>query len=165
MRHQEKKYRVDDFAGIQSKLETVGAKKGTETTTTHFYAQQAGNDVTKLVSYNDRDEIHLLEESDGKFTLKEKILMASKEAGLRWLKDKGFTKADVVKMANTDYDYEDGIVGLYVINDFLHSVILDFPSQRHGKVEQEFDLSNQEVINVPYNKYLQQIGKGQSVGL
>ena len=91
--------------------------------------------------------------------------MKSTEKGLRWLKDKGYKMVDIVKMAYTDYEYKDGIVGLYMINDFLYSIILDFPEGQHERFEKEFGLSPNNVISLPYNKYLEKIGKLESMKL
>lgn len=163
--HQEKKYKTDSFEKILGTLNKVGAKKIKEVVNTHYYAIQEGNDVTKLVEFPDRFEIHILKESDGKYSLTENIPVETKEAGLKWLKDKGYKVVNIVKMAYTDYEYKDGIVGLYVIDDFLYSVILDFPPGQHEAIEREFGLSSAEVINLPYNKYLDKLGKLRSMNL
>ncbi|HLD25015.1 MAG TPA: hypothetical protein VJB96_03815, partial [Patescibacteria group bacterium] len=151
MKYQEKKYRVDSLLPIQKLLERVGAKKGQEITTTHYYAEQHTNDIVKLVVYGDRNEIHVLLESHGTYSLKENIPVASVEAGLSWLKAHGYHTVDIVKMAYTDYEYKGGIIGLYVIDNFLSSVILDFPPGTHEAMEKEFGLQNAEVIHLPYN--------------
>jgi len=159
MKHQEKKYRVDSFNEIEKRLLEKGAIKGNEKTTSHYYADLSGNDVAKLVSKTDRCEIHILKELDGKFTLTESIPTNDVESGLQWLRDKGYTKVSKVKMINTNYEYKEGIIGLYIINDFLYSVILDFPEGLHESIEKEFDLESSEVISLPYNKYLLQKGE------
>ncbi len=158
MKHHEKKYRVSDFEGIQAKLKELGAQKVKNTSSTHYYAQQASNDVIKLVHYTDRDEIHVLKETDGTFSLAETITVKDIDNGFEWLKRKGYTTVDVVKMDYVDYGYDDGVVGLYTINNNLHSVILDFPKNKHTKIEEVFGLDEKEVIAIPYNKYLQQKG-------
>lgn len=165
MKHQEKKYRVDSFTKIQKILGEVGAKKGKEAVTTHYYVSQESNDVVKLVNYTDSSEIHILEESQGRFSLKENTPVENTNAGLKWLKDKGYQTANVVKVVNTDYDYKNGLVGLYLIDDFLHSVILDFPQGQHEAIEKELGLDTAEVISLPYNKFLEQIGRLQSMKL
>lgn len=165
MKHQEKKYRVDSFAKIERILKEIGAKNGKTVVSTHYYAQQQGNDVVKLVEIRDRYEIHILEESNGKFALKEKIQVENKKAGLFWLQNKGYTTVDIVRMENTDYEYKGGVVGLYIIDDFLHSVILDFPSKLCITVEKELGLETAEVISAPYNKFLEQIGRLRSMKL
>ena len=165
MKYQEKKYQIDSFTKIQTILDEVGAKKGHKVITDHYYAQQDGNDVVKLVKYTDRNEIHILGYSDGKYSLKENIPVENTETGLQWLKNKGYKIVNLVKMAYTDYEYKNGIVGLYIIDDFLHSVILDFPEGHHRAIEKEFELNTTEVISVPYNKYLDQIGKLRSMKL
>ncbi len=66
-------------------------------------------------------------------------------------------------MDDVDYEYKEGIVGLYVINDFLYSVILDFPEGAHSSIEHELDLEKAEPIDVPYNKYLEKTGHLTSV--
>ena len=165
MKHQEKKYRVDSFTKIQKVLDESDVKNGKKTATTHYYAPKKSNDVVKVVEYNDRSEIHILGESKGKYTLKEIIPVDNTTAGLRWLKDKGYKEVNVLKMVNTDYEYRNGLVGLYIIDDFLHSVILDFPAGQHESVEKEFGLDNAEVISIPYNKYLEKIVKLQTIKL
>ncbi len=165
MKHQEKKYRVDSFSEIKKILEGKGAKKDKGVVTTHYYAPQESNGVVKLVDYTDSNEIHILEESQGRFSLKDSIPVENTNAGLKWLKDKGYRTANVVRMVNTDYKYKNGIVGLYIIDGFLHSVILDFPEGQHEAIEKEFGLDNAEVISIPYNKYLEKIGKLQTIKL
>lgn len=165
MKHQEKKYRVSSFAKIEKILKEIGAKKQKTVVSTHYYAQRQGNDVVKLVQYDDRYEIHILEESNGKFTPKEKIQVKDTQAGLQWLRNKGYKAVDLVKMENTDYEYKSGVIGLYTINDFLHSVILYFPPEQCVIVEKELGLENAEVISIPYNKLLEQIGRLRSVEL
>ena len=70
-----------------------------------------------------------------------------------------------MKMAYTDYEYGGGIVGLYTINDSFYSIILDFPNGQHDAKENEFGLSPNDVITIPYNKYLERIGKSKSINL
>jgi len=165
MKHQEKKYLVDSFSRIQKILNETGAKRRPRVVTIHYYAQQEGNDVVKLVRYNDRNEIHILEESQGRFSLKENIPVESTDAGLQWLKDRGAGVVNLVKMANTDYEYKNGIVGLYIIDDFLYSIILDFPEGQHETIEKEFGLHTAKVISVPYNKLLKQMGRLRPMNL
>ena len=165
MKHQEKKYRVDSFEKALNILKQSKAVKEIEIINIHYYAQKEGNGVVKLVKYEDKNEIHILDEIDGKYILKEKIPMKSVEAGLKWLKDKGYKAVDIVKMDYTDYVYKGGIVGLYTINDFLCSVILDYHEGQHKTKEKEFGLSKDDVINLPYNKYLEKLGKNNSMNL
>lgn len=153
---------MESFTKIQKILNVKGAKRGHEVVTIHYYVQQEGNDVVKLVKYIDRNEIHLLKESQGSYYLKENIPVENIDAGLQWLKDKGYKVVNIVKMDNTDYEYKDGIVGLYIIDDFLYSVILDFREGQHEEMEREFELQTAEIIYVPYNKYVDQIGRLQS---
>ena len=115
--------------------------------------------MVKLVEYSDRTEIHKLESSNGKFTLTETIPVKNVKAGLNWLKAKGYDNVGLVTMDDTDYEYKGGIVGLYVINDFLYSVILDFPEGVHSLIEHELGLTSAEPINIPYNKYLEEAGR------
>ena len=159
MKHQEKKFLVNSFDGIKNKLEEMGADKADEVISIHYYAQANGNDVVKAVEYNDHCEIHILKESDGKFILTERIPIKSVAEGLQWLRDKGYKFYTVVKMQYGDYDFRDGRVGLYIINDFLLSVILDFPTNQHAAMEKLFGLNTAEQIVIPYNKQLEQLGK------
>jgi len=165
MKYQEKKYKVDSFVTISKLLNEKGAKNEKEVVTMHYYTQQPNNEVVKLVEYDNHNEIHILTESNGKYLLKQKIPVLTTEAGLKWLKDKGYKIVDLVKMVYTDYEYKNGIVGLYVINDFLYSVILDFPEGQLKTIENEFGLSNIEIINIPYNRLLDQLGRLHSVDL
>lgn len=165
MKLQEKKYRVGSFTNILKILQDKGAKKIQEVTSTHYYGEHKGNDVEKFVEYVDRCEIHVLKESGGQFTMAEHKPIADKEQGLAWLKSRGFTKANIVKMDYTQYAYKNGTVGLYTIDDFLCSVILDYPHGQHETIEKEFGLQNTEVISVPYNKLLEQMGRLRSMKL
>lgn len=56
-----------------------------------------------------------------------------------------------------DYDYKGGIVGLYIINDDLFSIILDFPPGEHEVIASELGMEAAEVIDLPYNKYLESL--------
>ena len=150
----EKKYRVEEFAHIEKLLKKAGAKEVKHVTSTHYYGEHEGNDVEKFVVYPDRVEIHVLKESEGKFALTESKLIAGKEEGFVWLKNRGYTKADVVDMDYTEYEYKNGIVGLYIIDDYLFSVVLSFPAGQHEQIEKDFGLETAEVIRPPYNKYL-----------
>lgn len=158
---QEKKYKVDSFKNILQLLKKKKAVKGKEIITIHYYGEHESNNVEKFVEYTDRYEIHILKESNGKFTLTEHSKITSKNAGITWLKKRGFKKASIVKMAYTEYIYGNGSVGLYVINDFLNSVILYYPNNELEKKEKEFRLTKAETINIPYNKYLEKIGRFQ----
>lgn len=165
MKPQEKKFRVESLVTIEKALKQKGAKKTGGAVSIHYYGQHGGSDVTKLVEYADRFEIHQLKETNGQFTFLPHIPVASKDAGLQWLKDKGYTTVNIVKMTNTDYAYKNGTVGLYVIDDFLFSAILYYPPGDHGTIEKEFGLERAEVITVPYNKYLEKLGRLRSIKL
>jgi hypothetical protein len=156
---QEKKYRVENFAAVEDRLAILNAEKVGESSSTHYYAPQPDNDVVKIVEHSDHCEIHKLSEANGKFTLTDRISLKDLNEGLGWLRDNDYDEAAVVSMSHTDFAYRGGIVGLYVINDFLRSVILDFPSGQHDAVAQELAIGGAEVIEVPYNKYLEQMGR------
>lgn len=165
MERQEKKYLVDSFSNIQKTLDRAEAKKGQEIVAIHYYGQHKGNDVEKFVEYTDRYEIHILKESDGRFTLTEHSPIPDKEAGIAWLKGRKYTTANIVKMAYTEYEHKNGTIGLYIIDDFLHSVILYYPPGAHEAIEKEFGLQTAKVITVPYNKLLEQLGRLRSMQL
>lgn len=165
MKLQEKKYKVDSFTNILKILKDESAKREREVISVHYYGQHEGNDVEKFVEYTDRWEIHVLKESDGRFTMTQHTPIANKEAGVAWLKGRGYTTANIVKMAYTEYAYKNETVGLYLIEDFLHSVILYYPQRQHEAIEKEFGLQTAEVIRLPYNKYLEQMGRLRSVKL
>src|SRR5689334_8279673 len=123
MKHIEAKYRVDSFRPIIEKLAALGAQADKTTISKHYYAHVPGNDVVKLVIKAELCEIHKLAEDKGQFALVETIKVTDKPSGFAWLKARNFSTADVIKMEQTDYPYQEGLVGLYIINDFLHSVI------------------------------------------
>jgi hypothetical protein len=159
MSRQEKKYRVESHAAITAELDKL-AQKGETSTSTHYYAMQPNsNDAVKLVEHGESAAIHMLKAQDGKFTLVKNIPVESIDAGLAWLKENGHTKLGVVTMVHTDYAYKGGLIGLYTIDNFLYSVILEFKSGQHPAVESELGLENAEVIAVPYNKALRLLGK------
>ncbi len=162
MKHQEKKYQVESFDQVKKVLDRLEIKKSGEAVTNHYYGQHEGNDVTKLVEYKDKQAIHILKEKEGKFDLVESIKMESVEDGLKWLKDKEYKGVDLIKMANVDYGYKGGQVRLYTIDDWLKSVILDYPEGEHEVIAKEFGLDQTEVIKIPYNKQLEEMGKLRS---
>jgi len=162
MKHQEKKYQVKSFDQVKKVLDRLGIKKSGGAVTNHYYGQHEGNDVTKLVEYKDKNAIHLLKEKDGKFDLVESIPVESVKVGLKWLKDKDYKVVNLVKMANVDYEYKGGQVRLYTIDDWLKSVILDYPEGEHEAIAKEFELDKVEVIKIPYNKQLEEMGKLRS---
>jgi len=154
-KHLEKKYRVESFDEIKAKLLKVKAEIQPASTTLHYYADQQTDNITKLVVYPDKSEIHILKANNGAFSLTDKITVYSEEDGLEWLKKRGFKGTKLVKMTNLDCQYNGGIVGLYIINDKLLSVILDFPLDQQEGMAELFGMKDKEIINQPYNKYLE----------
>ncbi|HKZ35546.1 MAG TPA: hypothetical protein VJ242_02415 [Patescibacteria group bacterium] len=165
MKPQEKKYLVSSFTKIENKLARIGAKKVKEVISVHYYGQHSGNDVEKFVEYADRVEAHVLKESGGQFTMIKHEEIPDKNSGLGWLRNQGYKTMNIVKMAYREYSYKNGTVGLYTIDDFLLSVILYYPSGQHEAIEKEFGLERAEVISVPYNKFLDQLGRLRSTNL
>jgi len=163
MEQQEKKYLVNSFTDIERKLQDVDAQIIKQVVSTHYYGQHEGNDVEKFVEYADRVEIHTLKESNGQFTMTGHRPISDKLAGFAWLKNRGYKTANIVKMDYTEYTYKNGTVGLYTIDDALKSVILYYPPNEHAPIENEFGLGTAEVIAVPYNKYLDRLGKLRSI--
>jgi hypothetical protein len=160
---QEKKYIVESFSAVTKALDVFGAQRGHESTSTHYYAQVSGNNVVKLVESPTKCEIHELSESGGRFELTKRIPVPNVKTGLEWLGSHGFHKVSVVRMRHFDWKLGDGIVGLYVINDALHSVILEYSAGRHEGVARELGLDGAETIEQPYNKYLQARGELEPV--
>lgn len=165
MDHQEKKYRVTSFTKILEVLSAAGATKIREVVSTHYYGQHQGNDIEKFVEYADHYEYHVLKQENGKFTLTEHASLPDKNAGITWLKNKGYNRVNLVKMAYTEYSYKNGLVGLYVIDDSLYSVILDYPSGQHEVIEKDFGLEKAEVLTMPYDQYLAGQGSLRSIEL
>lgn len=166
MSSQEKKYRVASFEHIENVLANAGAKPVATKVSTHYYAKQDGLGATKLVAHDNKTfAIHILDEKDGKFTLRENISVKDKASGLQWLREHGFDAVDVVEMINTDYEYKGGTIGLYTINSSLLSVILYYPIGEHDSLEQELGLTEAENITMPYNVYLQRHGQLNVINL
>ena len=158
-------YRVDGFAEITQKLAELGVQKERESSSTHYYTVQPNNDVVKLVRHSDDCEVHMLKEESGKFTLTDRIRLKNVSEGVKWLRDNGYDRVAVVTMKHTDYLYKDGIVGLYVINGVLYSMILDFVPGEHTAIAEELGIEGADLIKLPYNKYLEQRGELEAVSL
>jgi hypothetical protein len=159
MATQELKFRVDSFASVERKLGELGAERVKHSESSHYYVPLPGNGVLKLVVKPGRAELHELSERQGKFELVKNVPMHTLRNGLKSLKKRGFDRVGLVHMAHTDYRLRDGIVGLYIINGHLKSVILDFPSGEHDQVRRILGMDGSELIEIPYNKYLQQRGQ------
>ncbi|MCR4276940.1 MAG: hypothetical protein NUV87_02315 [Candidatus Roizmanbacteria bacterium] len=165
MKLQEKKYLVESFTEIIQLLKDKGAEKIKEIKSIHYYGHHEGNNVEKFVEYFDRFEIHILDEISGQFVIKEHRLIPDKNTGFTWLKNLGYTTVDIIKMDCSEYKYINGTVGLYVIDNFLNSIILYYPPVDLENMEKEFRLNPLEVIKLPYNKYLNKVGKLKSIKL
>ena len=151
----EKKYRVNGFEEVLPRLLSLGAKPLKQSESTHYYAPREDNDVVKLVSKSTGFEIHELTESAGKFELTRSLQMKDLDSGLQWLLGQGYTEVGILHMEDTEYAYDTGVVGIYVINHTLRSVILDFPEGKHERPAQQLGLNDTELIEMPYNKYLE----------
>lgn len=162
---QEKKYSINSFAPVLKIIKEKGLKKVKGVSSVHYCGNHEGNGVEKFVEYPDRVEVHGWKEINGKFTPTENFSLKDKTEGINWLKKRGFKTASVVKMDHMDYGYKDGTIGLYTIDDFLHSIILSYPEGEHEAVEKEFGLENAKVITLPYNKILEKTGKLRTINL
>ncbi|HTK03617.1 MAG TPA: hypothetical protein VL401_02500 [Alphaproteobacteria bacterium] len=162
---QEKKYQIDSFEFIQNLIRQKNLKKIREVTSVHYYGKKDGNDVEKIVVYPDRVEVHVWKNIDGNFVSVEDFKVDSEQKGLKWLKSRGFKEANIINMDYTEYGYEDGTIGLYTIDDFHKSAILNFPPNKHQDVEKVFGLQSSEVITVPYNKLMEKMGKLRTLDL
>jgi hypothetical protein len=165
MQLQEKKYLVKSFRSILKIINEKNLTKSKEVHSTHYYGEHKGNDVEKFVEYPDRVEVHVLKEVDGKFVPTDDFRVKNKSEGIAWLKKRGFSTANIVKMDYDEYEYKGGTLGLYTIDNFLLSVILNYPPGKHEEVEKEFNLQNAEQLTIPYNKQLRELGKLRSVSL
>lgn len=58
MKHQEKKYRVNGFGGLEDTLKALDARQVAESSSTHYYTSQPSNDIVMLVAHTNRWEIH-----------------------------------------------------------------------------------------------------------
>lgn len=154
-----------DFSNIKRILKRGNAKFEKHSVSTHYYAPLTTNDVVKLTQHADKFEIHILQENNGNFILKQSIAVANKNQGLLWLINRGYKQVEIVKMECDSYSYKDGFVGLYTLNDTEKSLILDFPLKRYSELEKEFKLSVNQQLTIPYNAYLKKIGKLQTVDI
>jgi hypothetical protein len=162
---QEKKYRVESFRPVLAALKKLGTMATKVDESIHYYAGQDGDDVLKLVVHDDTAEVHKLKARSGSFELVGKLPMTNAKAGLAWLRQEGYKKLDVVIMQSVDYRYKGGTIGLYTVNNDLYSVILAYPAGEHSAIAGALGLGDAEPITIPYNKYLQQIGKIQYIDL
>jgi hypothetical protein len=163
MQPQEKKYRVNSLAPILEIIRQKNLPHIKYVRSTHYYGEHTGNDVEKFVEYPDRIEVHVLKESGGTFTLVDHFPLSSKEEGFAWLKNKGYTTANIITMEYDEYEYDGGLIGTYLIDGFLPSVILYYPGGKHEPVAALFGLTDAPRIDTPYNKYLASLGKLRSV--
>lgn len=162
---QEKKYSVDSFEPILELISKKSLSVLKKVTSVHYYGKHEGLDVEKFVEYPDRVEVHVLKEHNGKFTPTEDFPLKDREEGFAWLKKRGYKVANIVKMDYVEYKYKNGTLGLYRIDDFLLSIILNYPPGKHEVIEKEFGLENTDQIIIPYNKMLEKMGKLQSINL
>lgn len=165
MQPQEKKYRVKSLAPIFEIIRQKNLTHIKHVTSVHYYGEHTGKDVEKFVEYPDRIEVHTLKETDGKFTLVDHFSLPDKNAGFAWLKEKGYKTANIVTMEYDEYAYENGVIGTYLIDGFLPSIILYCPPSLHDTSAKMFDLDHAEVITVPYDTYLSSLGRLRSIPL
>ncbi len=161
----EKKLRVTYLDPTKTALQKLGAKLVGSEKTTHIYAARDDGNVTKLVVYDERSEIHELTQTSGTFELTSCHKVNSREAGIKWLKAQGYTKFRKIIMNSTTYKVLDGTVGLYTINSQLKSVIIDAPSNRRNELTKQLSLENSEVISLPFDQYLASRGQLDSFNL
>jgi len=160
LRYLEQKYQVQVFTDIITKLKKLNAKHIYQSDTIHYYGMPEKDEkIIKLVEYSDHTEIHKLRKQKQQFKLTEKESVKNKLAGLQVLKANGFIKVAVVTMHSDNYEYEDGLVRLYTIDNWLFSVILDFPSGVHTSIAKKLGLKEKDIIATAYNKQLELLGK------
>lgn len=78
MKLEEKKYRVNSFTNILKLLNKKKAKKDKRIISIHYYGQHKSNDIEKFVEYEDRFEIHIWKEQDGRLTMTEHIVIPAR---------------------------------------------------------------------------------------
>ena len=123
--HSEQKYRVDSFDNILPCLRNLAVTSPIEGTSYHHYTRRPGNDVLKLVVTGGAASIHRLGEHEGRFQLEEAWPVADRTTGFGWFREQGFAELDGVEMSHSKYRHGDGIVGVYVIDGWLRSVMVD----------------------------------------
>jgi hypothetical protein len=73
---------------------------------------------------------------------------------VNWLKAHNFNTVQVVKMAHDDYEFQGGIVGLYTINDWLKSVILEYPIGEHEHIQNQLGMIEAVKLELPTTNIL-----------
>lgn len=148
-------FAVDDLAATHELLKKVGAKDLGEHVSRHYYAKGAHSGTLKVVERESGYELTKMNDRDGRFSVDEKTLIDSKEAGFTLLRAKGFTEVEYVEMKYHDFAYKGGIVGLYVINDVLRAVVTDYPTESlQNEVQHELLLDSKERITRAFNVVL-----------
>jgi len=159
----EKKFRVSTFEPILAYIQQCHIPSTLEVRTTHYYAQLPTEDTLKIINYGDRVEIHRLTTTHGLHSLDEVIPLQSVEDGLQWFHARGYDKLDVLAMHDREFEFKGGGFALYTINNTVCSIILGYPEEDLASMEQALGLQSAEVISVPYNKYLAQLGMVQTI--
>lgn len=158
----EQKYHVDNMDDIESCLHDLGADFDGEHTSTHYYAP-TNEGVKKVVQRKSGFYFVEMSQKNGRFEVFSQHKLPSLVSGYQTLKTQGFKEVDVVEMKHRDYRLRNGIVGLYVINGNLPSIIIDFPDGSHEKVEHELGLKLSMRINDPFSRILRQMKLNKTI--
>ena len=153
MKKVEYKYKVSSFQPIQKKLKTMGYSASKTKKTTHYYARRNDLNVSKIVEYSDRVEIHELREKGGTFELSSVLPCSDIAEATSQMSKQDFNDLQKVDIQNSNYDIEAGRVGLYIINNSILSVILEVEKQDRKELESVLGLTDAPRIHVPYNVY------------
>jgi hypothetical protein len=159
----EKKYRVASFDGMRAKIKELGAQPTLDIRSTHYYAHLDTDDTLKMINYPDRVELHRVSTKNGMHSIDEIITFDSIETGFAWFRDHGYDSLDVLKMHDEEYSYLDGGFALYTVQGDIFSVILGYEADKIADMEKLFGLTDAEEIHKPYNKYIAQLGKLQTI--
>lgn len=123
-----------------------------DTVSVHYYAQNTGSIVRKIVEDPDEVRITELENRGGTFEFTMREAVESLEVGLKWMKEQGHTDLKKVKMAAKQYEYKGGKIELININDgALYSVILYYESPKHEEIATDIGLKDAKIIEVPFS--------------
>lgn len=146
-------FETDDLDSFRRKLEALGATDLGEGTSRHYYAD-VGKGTLKVVERDTGWEITEMTGEDGRFVVSSKQSLVDKQRGFSILRSKGHTKVEFVEMKFHDYEYDGGVIGLYVINEVLSAIVIDYPPESLDGIVGELKLNKLKQIKESFNVVL-----------
>lgn len=149
----EELYLVDDFAPVEDRLQALGAADLGEHVSLHYCAHVESGSL-KVVKRETGWDITEMAEEDGQFEVVSQKSIGNKDEGFAVLRERGFNEVEVVEMNYHEYDLKGGIVGLYVLNKLIKSVVIDYPEGEHVEIKKELLLDDAQKINMSFSVLL-----------